>query len=1004
MGDTVNKLSRHRYTPILVFLCGLILSVLVWHEVNLLQDGSIRELLRQKEVSVVHHIKSAMDDRILALERMAGRWESHGGVDRAYWEADARNYIADQPGYQAIEYADVNSVVRWIVPLRGNEVARNLKLADEANRKEALRLTRLTGNTHFTKPIDLVQSGKGFLTFSPLYSKGSFDGYLVGVFRFKELLESLIDPIDAMNFHISIHTNDQLVFTHALEDANPSYETVYNHELYGVIWTFTVMPTNALVAEFRTDLPTYLLILLLLLTLTFSFLAYKVRAELLSRAQLEDTQEELARTNERFSLAIDGSSDGLWDWDIESGQVHYSKRFKALLGYEDKEFPNLFETWEQTLHPGDREDVLAKVRAHLDGKAPYDVEYRCMNKNGEYRWYRARGQAIWNAENQPVRMAGSITCISEQKWAEQQITFAQQRLELALKAANEGLWDWNLNDNSTYFNDSWYTMLGYEPEELPMSLDTWKNLAHPDDLPTALKAVERYFDGEISIYRSEHRLKAKDGEWNWILDVGEIVERNEDGSPKRMVGVHIDIHQQKINEIELAKAKDLALQASKTKGEFLANMSHEIRTPMNGILGMTGLLLDTDLDSDQRDIAETVKLSADSLLVIINDILDFSKIEAGKLELSPIMFSLSDFLIQLEKLHKSRIEKKNIAFFAELAEGVPKVVIGDPDRLQQILINLIGNALKFTPEGGAIILRVDKEGDVDGKAQLQFSVYDTGIGIPKEKQSRIFDAFSQADSSTTREYGGTGLGLPISSKLVRMMGGEISLSSEPGQGTVFYFTALFEESTEEKLAQNAEAELLSVGTDFENLNILLAEDNPVNQKLATRILEKVGHKVTVANNGQEAVDLSSTDAFDVILMDMQIRSRWGYFIRATASKPGIASPISLKAGFRAPSDCISVSGRMYSSWDRIGRPLRSVTVMTDLSKRPASQAALARLWLSTASWSVSSRLNPYSVAMISAEIPWGTKYFSIATEGSTATAAPSEPIGTRPIISTPPAI
>ncbi|MCB0331314.1 MAG: response regulator, partial [Bdellovibrionales bacterium] len=446
-----------------------------------------------------------------------------------------------------------------------------------------------------------------------------------------------------------------------------------------------------------------------------------------------------------------------------------------------------------------------------------------------------------------------------------------KRLRLALEATNTGLWDWNLKTNDTYFNDSWYTMLGYQPNELPMNLDTWKELCHPEDMDRAMAEISKYMNGETSIYRCDHRLKRKDGSWMWIDDVGKIVEWDSEGIPVRMIGVHIDIRILKEKEEQLQVAKQSAEKLAKVKGEFLANMSHEIRTPMNGVLGMTELLLESELSEDQRDLAYTAHRSAENLLSVINDILDFSKIEAGKVELVPSNFKLSEFFEDLESLIRIRFEQKNLSFISSLGDDVPDEVRGDSDRLRQVLVNLVGNALKFTPLGGAVVLHVENVRESDAVTTLRFTVTDTGIGVPEDKQQKIFEAFEQADSSTTRQFGGTGLGLAISARLVALMGGEIGLHSREGTGTVFFFTADFELPIESPpQIRDRETELLSDRPLPSDLRVLIAEDNAVNQKLTRRLLEKSGCQVAIANNGQEAVEMFSREEFDLILMDIQM--------------------------------------------------------------------------------------------------------------------------------------
>ncbi len=334
-------------------------------------------------------------------------------------------------------------------------------------------------------------------------------------------------------------------------------------------------------------------------------------------------------------------------------------------------------------------------------------------------------------------------------------------------------------------------------------------------------------------------------------------------------------------------ARRLAEQATRVKSDFLANMSHEIRTPMNGVLGMMDLLNETELDSSQKDLVETALYSADSLLTIINDILDFSKIEAGKIQFNPVNFCLREFLSNIEKIHQYRMSQREISFIVHVAADIPEWLYGDDHRLQQVIVNLVGNAAKFTKPGGSIILQVHLQARTDKEVELLFTVTDTGIGIPEKQQQQIFEAFSQADSSITREYGGTGLGLAISKNLIGMMGGKIGLKSRAGSGSNFFFSVRLPLGRE----RSEPAQEYSAGHDSAGLDVLVAEDNLVNQKLISKILEKEGYRVTLAVNGIEALQLYEKKHFDIILMDLQMPAMGGEEATVKLRERGATLPI-----------------------------------------------------------------------------------------------------------------
>ncbi len=364
---------------------------------------------------------------------------------------------------------------------------------------------------------------------------------------------------------------------------------------------------------------------------------------------------------------------------------------------------------------------------------------------------------------------------------------SQERLNLALIGSNEGMWDWEIRKGTYYATDLFYSMLGYMKNEISDTFISFKELVYSEDRPLMMEELKKHLTGENDFYSIQLRILSKNGEWKWIHSKGRVSKRDSIGRPVRMTGVHIDISKEKEREKMLEQANELIKESSVMKENFLANISHELRTPMNGIIGMTKLLSSTSLNEEQKEYIDMIATAAKSLMAAINGILDISKIEARKIEINLEKFQLRKFIESVYIFIKMQVNTQKVEFSYSIDRGIPDSVIGDEGNLRIILNNLLSNAIKFTEKGYVKLLLKEISSDVE-ETVIKFSVEDSGIGVPKEKQQKIFDPFTQADGSTTRKYGGTGLGLTISKRLVELMGGRLWVQSIPGKGSKFNFT------------------------------------------------------------------------------------------------------------------------------------------------------------------------------------------------------------------------
>ncbi|MGH8176264.1 MAG: PAS domain-containing protein, partial [Steroidobacter sp.] len=589
--------------------------------------------------------------------------------------------------------------------------------------------------------------------------------------------------------------------------------------------------------------------------------SWDITKEIEAAEQLRQQTEQLRDAERRLERASLSSSEGHWESDLVGKDLWFSSSYHALLGYPDGSLPKNAAEFDYLVHPDDAQAGRAMLADHFRKGTPFLWDGRMRTHSGKYRWFRHRGMVERDRAGQPLSMSGSIHDIHDQKLAEDALRLAQQRFERAINGTQDGLWELDA-DGAAWCSPRLAELLGYAPDELAADTNFLRSFLHPDDADTVAAATQSHFQqGEP--YDVEIRLRMNSGDYRWYR-ARATAERDAAGRPLRLSGSLQDVTEARSAREELMRATQAAEAANRAKSEFLANVSHEIRTPLNGVVGMTGLLLDTMLDRTQRDYAETIRTSADSLLIVINDILDFSKIEAGRLDIEALELDLRGAVEDVGAMMAFQAAAKNLELVVHMHPDVPDRVVGDPQRVRQCLVNLVSNAIKFT-RAGEIVIEVRNTGARDGRVLMQFEVRDTGIGVAADTLTTLFQPFVQADSSTTRHFGGTGLGLSIVRRLVQMMGGEVGASSELGRGSSFWFTLPLEPAA--PVSAEAPIDLTRLGR-----RVLVVDDNETNRRVVAGQLMRVGYEVSLASGGIEAISLlrqaiADDHPFEVVLAD-----------------------------------------------------------------------------------------------------------------------------------------
>jgi PAS domain S-box-containing protein len=762
----------------------------------------------------------------------------------------------------------------------------------EPIRRTAMERARDTNDASLSGKVVLVQENEknaqaGTLMYVPVYRKempietkeqrrAALDGWVYSPYRMNDLMQGILGAgnVDKeKRLHLQIYDGAQtspgalLYSCHTAEDAELFSDVRYSKlvpvDFNGTRWTLRFTETGGGFSSveyvwvwltFFGGSAVALLLFVLMRTLQNS------RADALRR--VEERTAELKGERLRLANIIAGTKAGTWEWNVQTGETVFNEQWANIIGYSlDELTPVSIETWMKFAHPDDLQKSGELLEKHFRGELDYyELESRMKHKDGRWIWVLDRGKvASWSEDGKPLWMYGTHQDITERIANEKkfQTLFNQMPLPLSM---SDGA------GNIIYQNQSFIDTFGYTLQDLP-TIETWMKKAYPDEeyrnsvITTWSNSVGDAIELRTSIAPHDYYVTCKNGSVRTVLISGSDLG---DGN---LLVIFVDITERKLMEKKLLEAKTAAESANTAKSQFLANMSHEIRTPMNGVLGMTQLLEMTELTAEQREYVEALKLSGNNLLSLISDILDLSKIEAGKIILESAEFSLHHCINDIVLMQKSVAYEKSLALNLNLSKDIPPLLIGDQLRIKQILLNLLGNAVKFTSQGSVAISTQLLELH-DNFALIQIAVRDSGIGISSESLDTIFKPFTQEDGSISRKFGGTGLGLTISLRLAEIMGGTISVESTPGGGSCFTVTLPFTVGREITTIPASTSTV--VGWDGPPLRILFVEDDQANIKFGSILLNKMGHDVIIAENGSECLAALEQGTFDLVLMDIHM--------------------------------------------------------------------------------------------------------------------------------------
>ncbi|MDP9014154.1 MAG: response regulator [Pseudomonadota bacterium] len=633
-----------------------------------------------------------------------------------------------------------------------------------------------------------------------------------------------------------------------------------------------------------------------------------------------ERETQLRRSSEFLEFAHAAGGLGVFDLDLVTGQLTGTPLFFGFLDLKNRHMPFTRGEWLATVHPEDYEELVQRLNDAIATGGKFQAEYRSLLLDGGLRWLVARGQVVKDAEGFPARAIGTVSEITEHKQREERLRNAaealntaqdslEKRLARTMRATRDGVWELDIPGNESWFGPRFEELLGFGTGELGRTRERFDELIHPDDRLAAQAVMDDHLHRDIP-FDMDVRMQHKAGHYEWVR-LRAQAERDAAGNPTWLAGSMRIITDRRLAGQAAIDAKLAAEAANRAKSNFLANVSHEIRTPMNGVIGMSQILSETALDPTQREYVEVIRGSARALLSLINDVLDLSKIEAGRLDLECVPFDLRDMIYETVAVMALQSAVKGIELIVDI-RNIPVLVRGDPGRLRQIIMNLVGNAIKFTHEGYIVLTPSIAAAD-GGASKLLLEVTDTGIGIPADRIDRLFKTFSQIDSSTTRHYGGSGLGLSIVKRLAELLGGEVGIRSEPGRGSTFWVT-----TTLDSIAEQPPFSPLGLGR-----KILVVDDIAASRESLARQLRYFSFEAVTVGSVAEALQfLEGGEAVSLVLADELMPERGGLdLLAALRADPRHAQlPFVLLTLFGAEHD----AGARPQRPDAVGaKPIRA---------------------------------------------------------------------------------